>query len=298
MDTPGSGNHARDAAMNQGGKAFEFVQTLATNLRPELDLPAFPEVVRRLQVALISDRTTIKDIVGIIGSEPVLSARLMQMANSAALNPGGTPVASLNNAINRMGFNLVRTVATAFALRQLSRNSTLGAIRPDLEGVWKSSNDVAAICYAVGKRAFGRQPDEAMMAGLLHSIGRLYILMHAHQADPTLRQDPAFAGILDSWHPVIGKAILESWGLPQRICEAVENQDYLLAGGEAELEPLTRLLSAAKLTHRLAAEPELKDRHPEAEWLLRRVNLGKGSFAELMQTSAPEIETMQQALAA
>jgi HD-like signal output (HDOD) protein len=222
----------------------------------------------------------------------------MQMANSAALNPSGTPVASLNNAINRMGFNLVRTVATAFALRQLSRNSALGAIRPDLEGVWKSSNDIAAICYAVAKRAFGRQPDEAMMAGLLHSIGRLYIIMHAHQADPTLRSDPGFGDLLDHWHPVIGKAILESWGLPARICEAVENQDYLLAGGSAELEPLTRLLSAAKLNHRLQIEPSLKEQHPEAEWLLRRVNLGKGSFAELVEATQPEIATMQQALAA
>ena len=45
--------------------------------------------------------------------------------------------------------------------------------------------------------------------------------------------DPAFAATLETWQPIIGKAILESWGLPQRICEAVENQDYLLDGGSA-----------------------------------------------------------------
>lgn len=279
------------------GKAFAFVQQLAANLKPELDLPAFPEVVRRLQVALLSETTTIKDIVGIIGSEPVLSARLMQMANSAALNPSGTSVASLNNAVSRLGFNLVRTVATAFALRQLSRNESLGSIRPDLEAVWRSSNEVAAICYAVAKRAFGRQPDEAMMAGLLHSIGRLYIIMHAHQADPTLREDPDFAQMVDQWQPVVGKAILESWGLPSRICEAVENQDYLLAGGSAELEPLTRLLSAAKLRHRLGAEPDLASQHPDVEGLLGTVNLGKGSFLDLVTLSQDDIADMQQALA-
>ena len=279
-------------------RTFEFVQQLAANLRPELDLPAFPQVVRRLQVALLNDRTTIKDIVGIISSEPVLSARFMQMANSAAMNPSGSPVASLNNAVNRLGFNLVRTVATAFALRQLSRDSSLGAIRPDLEHVWKTSNEVASTCYAVAKQAFGRQPDEAMMAGLLHSIGRLYILMHAHQNDPSLRQDPAFNATLETWHPVIGKAILEAWGLPQRICEAVENQDYLLAGGSAELEPLTRLLSAAKLQYRLGTEPELRVQYPDAEFLLQGVNLGKGTFMDLVAISQTDIETMQQALAA
>jgi len=284
--------------MTTDSRTFQFVQQLAGNLKPELDLPAFPQVVRRLQIALISDKTTIKDIVSIISSEPVLSARFMQMANSAAMNPTGSPVASLNNAVNRLGFNLVRTVSTAFALRQLSRDRSLGAIRPELEQVWKTSNEVAAICYAVGKQAFGRQPDEAMMAGLLHSIGRLYILLHAHQNDPTIREDPAFAETLETWQPVIGKAILEAWGLPQRICEAVENQDYLLGGGSAELEPLTRLLSAAKLRHRLDLEPELHLQHPNAETLMNSVNLGKGSFMDLIVMGQTDREAMQLALAA
>jgi len=283
--------------MTANSTAFQFVQQLAANLKPELDLPAFPQVVRRLQIALINDKTTVKDIVGIISSEPVLSARFMQMANSAAMNPGGTPVASLNNAVNRLGFNLVRTVATAFALRQLSRDSSLGAIRPELEQVWKTSNEVAAVCYAVGKQAFGRQPDEAMMAGLLHSIGRLYILMHAHQNAPALRTDPAFATTLETWQAVIGKAILEAWGLPQRICAAVENQDYLLGSDSADLEPLTRLLAAAKLRHRLDAEPELRQQHPDAEFLLQGVKLGKGSFTDLLAASQADIDNIRRALA-
>lgn len=284
--------------MTGDSRTFQFVQQLAANLKPELDLPAFPQVVRRLQMALVSEQTTIKDVVGIVSSEPVLSARFMQMANSAAMNPKGTPVASLNNAVNRLGFNLVRTVSTAFALRQLSRDSSLSAIRTDLEQVWTTSNQVAAICYAVAKQAFGRQPDEAMMAGLLHSIGRLYIIMHAHHSDPTMRNDPEYAAMLETWQPVIGRAILEAWGLPQRICNAVENQDYLLGGESAELEPLTRLLSAAKLHHRLDAEPELRDAHPDADDLLGGVNLGKGSFMDLMVVSRADIAEMQQALAA
>jgi HD-like signal output (HDOD) protein len=279
-------------------RAFSFVQQLAANLRPELDLPAFPQVVRRLQIALLSDKTTHKDIVSIVASEPVLAARFMQMANSAAMNPNGTPVASLNNAVSRLGFNLVRTVSTAFALRQLSRDSSLGPIRPDLEQVWQTSNNVASICYAVARQAFGRQPDEAMMAGLLHGIGRLYILMHAHQAEPELRAEGTFGEVLEHWHPVIGKAILEAWGLPQRITEAVENQDYLLAGGNADLEPLTRLLAAAKLHYRLDAEPGLRVQHPAAEFALSRVKLGKGSFLELAEAATADINNVQQALAA
>lgn len=149
--------------------------------------------------------------------------------------------------MNRLGFNLVRTVSTAFALRQLSRDSSLGAIRPDLEQVWKTSNMIASICFAAAKQAFGRQPDAAMVAGLLHSIGRLYILMHAHHADPAMRIDPAFA---------------------------------------------------AKLHHRLDAEPELRTELPEADGLLNSVNLGKGSFMDLVAASQTDIAEIHQALAA
>lgn len=285
-------------------KAFEFVRGLAADLRPELDLPAFPQVVRRLQMALMNEKTTIKDIVAIIGSEPVLSARLMQMANSAALNPTGTPIASLNNAINRLGFNLVRTVSTAFALRQLSRDTTLVPIRAELEQVWRSSNEVAAICYAVARHAFGKQPDEAMMAGLLHSIGRLYIVMHAWKTDPELRNDTGYHEVLESWQPIIGRAILEAWGLPVRICDAVQNQDALMVrllagdGASDDHEPLTRLLSAAKLRYRLDTEPELRDRHPDADAVLASVSLGKNNFVELVAASQTDIEAMQLALAA
>src|SRR5690606_20694463 len=115
----------------------------------------------------------------------------------------------------------------------------MDGIRADLEQVWKSSNEVAAICCAVARRAFGGQSDEALTAGLLHSIGHLYILMHTHQQSPELRDDPAFMDTLETWQPVIGKAILESWGLPAPICDAVENQDYLLGDDEAE-KPLAR----------------------------------------------------------
>lgn len=284
--------------MSGNSRAFDFVRTLAAKLGPELELPAFPDVVRRLQMALLDEQTSLKDVVNLIGSEPVLSARLMQMANSAALNPSGTPVASLNNAVSRLGFNLVRTVATAFALRQLSRDETLGEIRPELEAVWRTSNEVAAVCYGVARQSFGRQSDEAMMVGLLHSIGRLYIIMHAHKAEPALREDPSYQEMLGSWQPIIGRAILEAWGLPGRICDAVENQDALLDQDIRGFEPLTRLLAAAKLHHRLGAEPALRDAHPDADALLAAVNLGKGSFSELIEASQDDIAAIQVALAA
>ena len=74
--------------LQQDGRAFQFVQQLAAELGQEkLELPAFPDVVGRLQAALTDTNASVKDVVGIISSEPVLSARLLGMP-ATMLAPG------------------------------------------------------------------------------------------------------------------------------------------------------------------------------------------------------------------
>lgn len=279
--------------------AFEFVRQLVTNLPgKDVDLPAFPDVVRRLQVALADPRTEAKDLVTVIESEPVLSARLLQMANSAAMNAAGNTTTTIKMAVSRLGFNLVRLTAMTHAMRQMERINELAPIRAELGAIWRQSNEVAAICYVVAKRAFGRQPDEAMLAGLLHGIGGLYILTHTQKAEPALREDPQFRSILADWQPRLGKAILDAWGLPERIGAAVAEQDELVTAGPDGLEPLSRLLSAAKFRHRLANEPELRAQMPDADGFLRSVSLGAGSFLDHVAAGHQDIEEMQHLLAA
>ncbi len=280
-------------------RAFDFVRQLVANLPgKDIDLPAFPDVVRRLQVALADPDTSVKDLVVIIESEPVLSARLLQMANSAAMSAAGNPATTIKAAVSRLGFNLVRLTAMTHAMRQMERNESLQPIRAELGRLWRASNEVAAICYVVARRAFGRQPDEAMLAGLLHGIGALYIVSHTQKADPALRTDPDFQAIVGDWQPRLGKAILDAWGLPERIGQAVANQDELLGAGPDNLEPLARLLSAAKFRHRLATEPELRRQIPQADDLMRSVTLGDRTFLDLVAAGHQDIEEMQQLLAA
>jgi HD-like signal output (HDOD) protein len=286
--------------MGEGvSKAFEFVRQLVANLPGrDVDLPAFPDVVRRLQVALADPNTSAKDLVAIIESEPVLSARLLQMANSAAMNAAGNSTTTIKGAVSRLGFNLVRLTAMTHAMRQMERLAELAPIRAELGAIWRSSNEVAAICYVVARRAFGRQPDEAMLAGLLHGIGGLYILTHTQKAAPELRADPEFRAVVGDWQPRLGKAILDAWGLPSQIGAAVAEQDELVSVGAQGLEPLSRLLSAAKLRHRLANEPDLRAHLPGADEILRAVTVGSASFLDHVAAGHQDIEEMQHLLAA
>jgi len=285
--------------MSSSGPAFDFVQQLAGNLGTgDIDLPAFPDVVGRLQATLADEDAGVREVVNVISSEPVLTARLLKMTNSAAMNPAGREINNINGAVTRLGFNLVRGTAAAYAINQMSREQELTPIRKDLEIIWRASNEVAAICYVVAKRVFGRQPDEAMLAGLLHQIGRLYILTHTLRADPGLRDDPDYTDVLESWQAPIGAAILGAWGLPERIGNAVANQNDLLGEEIDELQPLPKLLSAAILRNRLSSDPLVRQSHPDADERMQTVNFGDSSFLDLVAASQSDIAVMQQALAA
>ena len=225
---------------------FSFVERLAQDLRDErLELPAFPEAVIRIQRALQSPDTSTDDVVRILSSEPALAARLLRMANSAEFRRVDQNVTDLRKAVARMGFNMVRSVAVAFAMRQLRRKDTYTpAAQAQLEQSWNTSLEISAMCFVIAKRFTRVNPDQALLTGLLHVLGRLYIIMRSKDS-PELSDDE-ISDVIDGWHATIGKAILESWGLPETLQHAVEHQDEYENGFEGDVS-LSDILVAAKL---------------------------------------------------
>jgi HD-like signal output (HDOD) protein len=265
---------------------FGFVQQLAQDLRDErLELPAFPEAVLRIQRALQSPDTSTDDIVRILGSEPGLAARLLRIANSAQFRRMEQEVTDLRKAVSRMGFNMVRSVAIAFAMRQLRRTDTYSpAAQAQLEQAWKDALDVAAACFVIAKRFTRLNPDQALLTGLLHVLGRLYITMRAKDNDglsaAQLRE------IVDGWHANIGKAILESWGLPADIQHAVGEQDQFHIEIKGPVT-LTDVLISAKL---LRAGEHAADKYPA----LRRVGVAAADRAmAVMDEFAEELASVR-----
>ena len=261
---------------------FSFVEQLAQDLRDErLELPAFPEAVLRIQRALQSPDTSTDDVVRILSSEPALAARLLRIANSAEFRRADQDVTDLRKAVSRMGFNMVRSVAVAFAMRQLRRKDIYSpAAQAQLEQAWTDSVEVAAACFVIAKRFTRLNPDQALLTGLLHALGRLYIIMRSKDAEEL--SDTQMSEVFDGWHASIGKAILESWGLPESLQSAVEHQDQF----DIELEgavTLTDILISAKL---LRAGEQDAAKYPA----LRRVGVAAGDRAmSVMEEYAEEL---------
>jgi len=205
--------------------AFGFVQKLATELsQGELALPSFPEIVIRVQRVLADEDVPLDKVARVVGSEPALTARLMRMANSAALNASGKAVTELRTAINRMGYEMVRSASVAFAMSQIRFNESLAPIKNELDDLWERSMLVAAFALVLARKCTKITPEEAMLTGMMHGIGKLYVLTRAMDQPALLKDTVTMHQIMNEWHPQIGKAILENWEFPDTVVQAVGEQ--------------------------------------------------------------------------
>lgn len=66
----------------------------------------------------------------------------------------------------------------AFAVQQMRLAPALRSISKPLNVLWEESISVASICQVIARRT-SVNPDEAFLTGLLHGIGRLYIMVRA-----------------------------------------------------------------------------------------------------------------------
>jgi HD-like signal output (HDOD) protein len=125
-----------------------------------------------------------------------------------------------------------------------------------------------------------------LLTGLLHVLGRLYIIMRSKDAAEL--SETAMRDVIDGWHASIGKAILESWGLPEELQHAVEHQDELDAELEGEVT-LTDLLVAAKLVAR-------GERDGAKFPALRRLGVAAGDGSDPMESHAEELRNVRASL--
>jgi HD-like signal output (HDOD) protein len=206
--------------------AFEFVRTLAGELSTgKVYLPSFPDVTVRVRRVLSNPDSTIEQVIRVVGSEPALAARLMRIANSASFNRSGRSVTDLRAAINRIGYNMVRNAAMSFAMAQIRKCNNLASLSHILKDLWERSTLVAALAFVLARKCTKINADEAMLAGMMHAIGKLFILTRAADHPELFSKDMTLHQIINDWHPSIGKAILENWEFPELMAQAVGEQN-------------------------------------------------------------------------
>jgi HD-like signal output (HDOD) protein len=219
----------------------------------------------------------------------------MRVSNASSFNRSGKQITDLRTAINRIGYTMVRSAAMGFAMSQMRRGAKLEKLQTRLQKLWDDSTRVAAFAYVLARTATKVNPDEAMLTGMMHGIGKLYIMTRAAQHPELFIDAQTLDEILQSWHANIGKAILENWEFSDEMSTAVgEQEDF---SREEEVEPDLRDVLAVAIVM-----SSYVDDIPGLETALNglpptiRLGLDEARIAVVMQDCAEEICALTEAL--
>lgn len=270
-------------------RAFLFLERLAADLSSgEVSFPTFIDATVKVRLAVNDPSVDAERLARIIAAEPLLSAKVVKLANSAALNQSGKQISDLKNAVLRVGFAAVRTTAVAVAMEQLIASKELESFRQTAQSVWQHSLDVAAISYVLARKLSRLNPDEAMFAGLVHDIGHFYLMSRASKYPELTDHSEELGPLLQEWHASVGHAVLDALGLPEGILKAVDEHD--LPDYSMPPRSLTDVLIAANVLSR-TPNPLDKPRDPDDRGIL-----DEQSLRELLEESEVELKSIVQAL--
>ncbi len=275
---------------------FQFVQDLARELSTgSLQIPAFPDAALRIKTALEDPEVSADKVARVVGSDPVFSARLLKVANSVLVNGAGERINDIKMAVTRMGFRLAYNTAVSIAIEQVLAAHDSEALHPYLEELWRHSVEVAAYSYAIAKMQTTINPDAAMLAGLLHDIGKFYLLSRSENYPELFNDKSALDSIVDEWHTGIGRSIMEAWHFSEEMCLVADEHEEL---GRAHCTPadLTDIVMVANLF----SYKDDDEMTPALEWdaipATIRLKLSEQNVADIMQESREEIDAIRQIL--
>jgi HD-like signal output (HDOD) protein len=270
-----SAEHQGNIAGPSNQAAFAFVQSLALEMSAgKIEIPSFPDVAVRVRKVLADENCSATQIARVVSAEPAMAAKLLQMANSAALNPNGSKITD-----------------------QIKNAKELAPLRKPLHDLWERSVKVAAMSFVVARSWTKVNADQAMLAGLMHGMGRVYILTRAVK-HPALFADPsAYHQIVRDWNAQVAKAVLDSWEISPDIIEAVEHYEILDRAGSGEVD-LTDVLTIANVLVSFHSDlPAMEMRLKETSAAVR-LGVNAEAIQKVLQETVGELSSLRSALGA
>lgn len=232
-----------------------FVSVILKDVKHNcLKLPSLPEIAMRVRRTVEDENSTATQIAKLVGVDAALSARLLRVANSSMYR-GDRPIENLQTAVARLGGKVIRSLVSSLVVQQLYQSPS-SAVRQRMKELWSHSIEVAAMSHLLASRFTSLDPEQAMLAGLLHDIGSLPILSRAEDFPEILAEPRLLEAALDKLHVVIGKLILERWNFPPDIVAAVAEHEelgrYTAAVDYVDIVLVANLHSYVGKPHRLA----------------------------------------------
>jgi HD-like signal output (HDOD) protein/ActR/RegA family two-component response regulator len=265
-----SGHAEREAAMRSVGLAHQFLakpcdaETLRTTVSRACELrqllfeagladtvcqlgklPSLPRLYQAITEEMNKEDVSLKRVSGIIGKDVAMTAKVLQLVNSAFFGLGRR-VGSIEQAVSYLGIDVIRSLVVSQSAFSSFESSDLGFY----QNLWNHSTMTGMLAKEIAESESDDAilHGEALQAGMLHDIGALVLaarmpekyretrkVAESGAGELAKREEEAFG----CDHGRVGAYLMGLWGLSDRIVEAIAYHDYPSKCSYRQFSPLT-----------------------------------------------------------
>ena len=222
----------------EGQSIVAIFEYLATK---DIRLPVFDRTALQIQQELTKEDVDQRVIENLIVCDQTLTSQVLKVANSSFYK-GLSEITTVRNAIVRLGLKEVANIVTLVSHRQQFKATDPQALKL-MNALWRHSVACGiGAKWLAAKGTIDIPPNEAFFAGLLHDVGKLFIItvIERLKKSQQIKQMPSGAVIdevIDRLHCKHGYVLMKNWNLPEQYCQIVrdhhaddfDSENYLLA---------------------------------------------------------------------
>nr|MBN2278527.1 HDOD domain-containing protein [candidate division Zixibacteria bacterium] len=215
-------------------------------------------------------------IADVISKDVSLTARVLKMVNSAQYSRR-RKVSRVTEAVVVMGLNSIKMLTLSSSVFSMMPDNEFSG-RCDIKRIWRHLIEVAAGARSIAREINYPEPEEAFVAGILHDMGIIIMLLYfrdryldlidraAAEKTPLWKIEQQTLGFT---HGDLGAEMIDTWKLPVRLSHAARGHHQV---DESGLEPeATRLNNMVALADRLTLGP-FNDYYPDVEENIRLIS--------------------------
>lgn len=268
-------------------------------------IPTMPANAQKAFEIATNPNAEARDFIEVIESDEALSARVLKIANSVYFDRGKKSE-TIEGCVNVIGINELRCLLNASSLAEVFPSK-----HPARAQFWANDIGTALIAKNLAQRFYPAKEGIAFLAGLMHDIGKLFLLQRASPEYEKVLQksqsaEKSFCEVEEEAfafnHTEVGQLIAEKWRFSPELIEVVRNHhrpwsDEDLNGAVPSLVAVIK--AADTISHALGfGHPQgysrVKNSHQEKldeVWTILRIPPGEGkatleSFQRLFDTES------------
>lgn len=229
----------------------------------EVVFPTTLNLALKIKKDIENDDAGISDIAKSIQKEPVLTAKALRLANSAAYNNSGKEISDLNSAISKIGISAVKMLVMTLIVRQMMGNKFPDMIKSIAGDTWKMATESAANAHILAKLQ-SIQPAVAMTAGLMQYLPDFYILSRIGiDIDEKQTNKDKVISIIEESSVLILEPLLKSLKVPSEIASAIRGE---------ENNPISEIIRKARMHEECLKEFKESGKKEERDLLIASLN--------------------------